>query len=134
MIYCIPNYHLHNCINHIPLFSNGCRHALVSSNSLVSWVRLNILVFTCLVVVFLGCIASSMLFFFHTYLMVSGQTTWEMASRLKISYLRDLDPPINPFDEGLCRNVCRFLCVLGTRDWDAVYSRAVEEMDQTSPP
>ena len=65
--------------------------------------------------------------------MVTGQTTWEMASRFKISYLRDLDPPINPFDEGLCKNVCRFLCVVGTNNWNVVYDRAMEDYRPVGP-
>ena len=66
--------------------------------------------------------------------MISGQTTWEMASRFKLSYLRDLDPPINPFDEGLIRNVCRFLCVLRGNNWNNVYKQSMDSVSHIAVP
>ena len=79
-------------------------------------------------VIFVGSIATSMLFVFHTYLMISGQTTWEIASRFRISYLRDLDPPINPFDEGICLNIVHFLYIPESQHWDQVYERSVQKI------
>lgn len=102
--------------------------ALHSSSDFLTWFRANILTFLSLVVVFVGSIATSMLFVFHTYLMISGQTTWEIASRFRISYLRDLDPPINPFDEGICLNIIHFLYIPESQHWDQVYERSVQKM------
>ena len=84
--------------------------------------------FPCLLIVFVGSIACSMLFVFHSFLMISGQTTWEMASRFRISYLRDLDPPINPFDEGFFLNIIHFLCCPGKPDWEFIYDKKVEQL------
>ena len=57
---------------------------------------------------------------YHSYLMLSGQTTWEQVSRNRIAYLKDLQELSNPFDEGCCCNVARFVCC-GLRDWEQVY-------------
>jgi palmitoyltransferase len=66
--------------------------------------------------------ASVLLLAFHSALLVSGQTTWEMASRFNITYLRDLDPPINPFDEGCLFNVIHFF-FCPRQNWDSIYDK-----------
>ena len=60
--------------------------------------------------------------------MISGQTTWEIASRFRIPYLRDLDPPINPFDEGCICNVVHFFICTNQLDWDNIYQKRLQKL------
>lgn len=119
-------YHC-SCTKPVPFISpSPSRSSLQTASGIVLWVRANLLTFPCLLVVFVGSMAASVLLVFHSFLMFSGQTTWEMASRFKISYLRDLEPAINPFDQGLCRNAAHFICF--PADWEHVYMSAVQHV------
>lgn len=60
---------------------------------------------------------------FHTFLMLRGLTTWEAASRERITYLKYLDENYNPFNEGLCKNTFYFLCSFHSRKWEGVYTK-----------
>ena len=44
-------------------------------------------------------IFAGFLLVFHTYLVASGQTTWEVSRERSISYLRNLPRGSHPFDE-----------------------------------
>ena len=44
---------------------------------------------------------------FHSWLLLTSQTTWEVASRERITYLRDLHRDALPFDAGPVRNLRR---------------------------
>jgi len=96
------------------------RSAISISGSTLEWLRSNILVFFCLSVLFIAAIIVGLLLLYHSYLMLSGQTTWEQASRNRIIYLKDLQDLSNPFDEGCCCNIAVFVCS-GLRDWEQVY-------------
>lgn len=42
----------------------------------------------------------------HTFLMITGHTTWEYISWAKISYLQEQEKQwMSPFSEGVCANV-----------------------------
>ena len=45
------------------------------------------------------------LFVFHSYLLISGQTTWEVSAETRVPYLRNLPRGCKPFDEGCEKNV-----------------------------
>ena len=45
------------------------------------------------------------LFVFHSYLLMNGQTTWEVSVERRVPYLRDLPRGSKPFDEGVVVNV-----------------------------
>jgi len=55
------------------------------------------------------------LLFFHSYLVVTGQTTWEASSVGNVTYLKGLPVGIYPFSEGWIRNMRRF-CLRSSRD------------------
>ena len=42
---------------------------------------------------------------FHSYLLLSGQTTWEVSAQKRVTYLKDLPSGSKPFDEGAVANV-----------------------------
>ena len=65
----------------------------------------------------------------HTHIMCINTTTWEMVSRDRITYLKELDHDVNPFHEGYTKNMMQFLCRLTRRKWDRVYNRNVAQDD-----
>ena len=97
-----------------------CRSAIVPASALLTWLRLNAVVVLCLALVLATGLLVGVLFAYHTYLMLSGSTTWEQASHHRIPYLKDLTDVSNPFDQGCCWNVAAFLCGRG-RDWQQLY-------------
>eukprot|EP00049_Salpingoeca_infusionum_P015437 m.300137 g.300137 ORF g.300137 m.300137 type:complete len:123 (+) comp15874_c0_seq37:1750-2118(+) len=77
-----------------------------------------------LVVLGFGILVLTMLVAIHSYVIVSGVTTWESLSRRRISYLKDLTPSASPFDQGCLKNTWWFF-VLSYRnptDWKQVYN------------
>ena len=55
--------------------------------------------------------------------MFTGQTTWEAASRERITYLKYLDEQYHPFDEGTFKNIFNFLCYYKVRRWENLYAQ-----------
>ena len=48
---------------------------------------------------------------YHTYLVATGQTTFELAFGAKrVAYLRHLPAGARPFSEGLLGNIASFCC------------------------
>uniref|UniRef100_A0A0D9ZP78 S-acyltransferase n=1 Tax=Oryza glumipatula TaxID=40148 RepID=A0A0D9ZP78_9ORYZ len=45
------------------------------------------------------------LLIFHAYLALTNQTTYEIARRKRISYLREVPSRVHPFSKGICRNL-----------------------------
>ncbi|KAK3705143.1 hypothetical protein RRG08_005531 [Elysia crispata] len=87
------------------------------------WLKYNAIFFVDLLVLGLGGLVVLGLLCFHSFLMVKGLTTWEAASRERITYLKYLDEDYNPFNEGLCRNLAQFLCACSIRSWEKVYAK-----------
>lgn len=52
-----------------------------------------------------------LLLFFHSYLVLTNQTTYELVRRRRIPYLRDFPERVYPFSKGICRNLYNFCCV-----------------------
>jgi len=55
--------------------------------------------------------------------MLNGLTTWEAASRERITYLKYLDSEYNPFDEGCITNTYYFMCFCRVRKWEMLYAQ-----------
>ncbi|KAJ3680453.1 hypothetical protein LUZ60_016731 [Juncus effusus] len=49
-----------------------------------------------------------LLLVFHSYLALTNQTTYELARRKRISYLRQIPEKVKPFSKGLCKNLSNF--------------------------
>lgn len=90
------------------------------------WLKTNILLMIDLLILFIGGFVVIGLLGFHTFLMAQGLTTWEAASRERITYLKYLDENYNPFNEGACKNTFYFLCSCTSRRWEGVYSKQAE--------
>jgi palmitoyltransferase len=48
---------------------------------------------------------------FHVFLMLSNQTTWEVSSKEKITYLRRVPQNVYPFSKGPARDCAQFCCL-----------------------
>mmetsp|Transcript_27053 Transcript_27053/g.68432 ORF Transcript_27053/g.68432 Transcript_27053/m.68432 type:complete len:346 (+) Transcript_27053:113-1150(+) len=63
---------------------------------------------------------------YHSYLMVTSQTTWEHLSRREIDYLRPFPRTVFPFSLGALENARRFLTRSRTsapQDWEFTWER-----------
>ncbi|AQK73429.1 Protein S-acyltransferase 10 [Zea mays] len=51
-----------------------------------------------------------LLWLFHSYIALTNQTTYEIARRKRIFYLRGVPERVLPFSKGICRNLYDFCC------------------------
>lgn len=56
-----------------------------------------------------------LLLLFHTYLVLTNQTTYELVRRRRIPYLRGIPERVYPFSEGICRNLFNFCWARGSK-------------------
>lgn len=77
-------------------------------------------IWTCFwTLLFLFILFTGILGGYHAYLLISGQTTWEHASRMNVTYLRPYKSGILPFYEGMFGNLKSAFCHGGqVREWD----------------
>lgn len=54
-----------------------------------------------------------LLLVFHSYLILTNQTTYELVRRRRIPYLRSVPERVHPFSKGVCRNIYNFCCSFG---------------------
>lgn len=54
-----------------------------------------------------------LLLIFHSYLILTNQTTYELVRRRRIPYLRAVPERVHPFSKGVCRNIYNFCCSFG---------------------
>lgn len=76
----------------------------------------------------IGGLSTLSLFGFHSYLMITNQTTWESVSRSRISYLKKLSEDSNPFHQGYLYNIYTFCCKCQPNKWRAVYRKSTSTM------
>ena len=105
------------------------RESFVTENTWTAWFHTNIVLFIDTVVLVLGGLVVVGLLVFHTYLMTNGLTTWEAASRERITYLKYLDDEYNPFDQGCCKNIYYFMCVRDVQKWENLYAKRARLKD-----
>ena len=94
-----------------------------------NWWHENLIFLIDFIVLFASGFVTICLLCLHTHIMCINTTTWEMVSRQRITYLKELDRDVNPFHEGYCVNMVQFLCRLTARQWDRVYNRHVKVDD-----
>ncbi|GAA0144485.1 protein modifying enzyme [Lithospermum erythrorhizon] len=83
--------------------------AFLKSNVPKSWyVYLIVVLLLATLSVFL--IFLLLLLIFHSYLVITNQTTYELVRRRRIPYLRNINQRVYPFSKGVCRNVYNFCC------------------------
>nr|GMC93358.1 protein S-acyltransferase 10-like [Ipomoea batatas]GMD36258.1 protein S-acyltransferase 10-like [Ipomoea batatas] len=63
-----------------------------------------------LAVLFICLVFLLLLLLFHSYLVLTNQTTYELVRRRRIQYLRGIPERVFPFSKGACRNLYDFCC------------------------
>ncbi|KAK8916342.1 putative S-acyltransferase [Platanthera zijinensis] len=104
--------------------------SLLRSNFLNAWWK--ILVVVSLLIGLSFCfIFLLLLLLFHTFLVLTNQTTYELVRRRRISYLRGIPERVRPFSRGVRRNLYNFCC-----SSDSIYSLeavpSLEELEDRS--
>ncbi|RDX62806.1 Protein S-acyltransferase 10, partial [Mucuna pruriens] len=56
-----------------------------------------------------------LLLLFHSYLILTNQTTFELVRRRRIPYLRAIPERVHPFSKGVCRNLYNFCCARSSK-------------------
>lgn len=74
-----------------------------------------------------------LLLLFHSYLVVTNQTTYELVRRRRIPYMRAIPERVYPFSKGACRNVYNFCCAR-TSIYRMEALPSAGEVDQKSVP
>ncbi|XP_072017944.1 palmitoyltransferase ZDHHC12-B-like [Amphiura filiformis] len=97
--------------------------SFVWQHTFTDWLRVNWLFLLCLLILVSAAIAVVSLLCCHSYMLINNQTTWEFMSRHRITYLRNLDDNLNPFDEGYMRNFVKFFCYCPYRQWDDMVAK-----------
>ncbi|CAI9111018.1 OLC1v1011151C1 [Oldenlandia corymbosa var. corymbosa] len=77
------------------------------------WV--DVIMILLLVTLFISLAFLVLLLLFHTYLILTNQTTYELVRRRRIPYLRGIPERVYPFSRGVCRNLYQFCCASGTQ-------------------
>lgn len=85
---------------------------LTEQSSITLWFQVNALPLVALLVIIGFTVVPLGLLVLHTFLALTAQTTWEMMSRKKISYLKDFPAWAYPFSQGVMRNLRVFCCML----------------------
>ena len=88
--------------------NSKCFRKVGPSDSGNSWVVENGLPILVMLVILFALLVLVPLFSFHTFLILTNTTTYEMLARDKIWYLQVYPAGVNPFDKGVVENVKTF--------------------------
>ncbi|XP_022775465.1 protein S-acyltransferase 10-like isoform X3 [Durio zibethinus] len=73
-----------------------------------------------------------LLLLFHSYLVLTNQTTYELVRRRRIPYLRGIPERVYPFSQGVCSNLYDFCCVCSIYHLESLPS--AQELEEKSRP
>ncbi|KAA8547563.1 hypothetical protein F0562_003992 [Nyssa sinensis] len=71
---------------------------------------IDVIMILLLVILSISLIFLLLLLLFHSYLVLTNQTTYELVRRRRIPYLRGIPERVYPFSKGACRNLYNFCC------------------------
>ncbi|KAJ6413327.1 hypothetical protein OIU84_006172 [Salix udensis] len=74
-----------------------------------AWLK-DVIMILLLVTLSIALIFLLLLLIFHSYLILTNQTTYELIRRRRIPYLRAIPERVYPFSKGVCRNLYNFCC------------------------
>ncbi|KAF8011392.1 hypothetical protein BT93_J1871 [Corymbia citriodora subsp. variegata] len=74
-----------------------------------------------------------LLLLFHSYLVLTNQTTYELVRRRRIPYLRGIPERVYPFSKGACRNMYHFCCARSSI-YDLERMPTAQELEEKSKP
>ncbi|XP_022111469.1 probable palmitoyltransferase ZDHHC12 [Acanthaster planci] len=95
-------------------------------HTLTEWLKANAFFLVCIIIIALAAMALTGLLCCHSYMMITNQTTWEFMSHERITYLRNLEESVNPFDEGYLRNCVKFFFYCPYRRWEQMVEKKCE--------
>ncbi|CAM8876449.1 unnamed protein product [Rhodiola kirilowii] len=81
----------------------------LESNILKAWWRDAIMIVLLITLLF-TLIFLLLLLLFHSYLIITNQTTYELVRRRRIPYLREIPERVHPFSNGIRHNVYNVCC------------------------
>ncbi|KFK34383.1 hypothetical protein AALP_AA5G138200 [Arabis alpina] len=79
------------------------------SNVVKPWWK-NAIIILLLVILAISLIFVMLLLLFHSYLILTNQSTYELVRRRRIPYLRNIPERVHPFSRGIRRNVYNVCC------------------------
>ncbi|KAG7539571.1 Palmitoyltransferase DHHC domain [Arabidopsis suecica] len=82
---------------------------LDNNNISKSWLK-NAIIILLLVILGIFLIFVLVLLLFHSFLIMTNQTTFELVRRRRIPYLRNIPERVHPFSRGMCRNIYKVCC------------------------
>ncbi|XP_033124284.1 probable palmitoyltransferase ZDHHC12 [Anneissia japonica] len=97
-----------------------------SEPSAEKWFKTNALILIAFMILLLSGFVVVSLLCCHTFMMFTNQTTWEFMARHRITYLKNVEENVNPFDEGYIRNCIKFLCSCAYRPWELALGKHYE--------
>ncbi|XP_021274907.1 protein S-acyltransferase 10 [Herrania umbratica] len=74
-----------------------------------------------------------LLLLFHSYLVLTNQTTYELVRRRRIPYLRGIPERVYPFSKGVCSNLYDFCCVRSS-SYSLESLPSAQELEEKSMP
>ncbi|KAH9610402.1 hypothetical protein KSS87_018870 [Heliosperma pusillum] len=74
-----------------------------------------------------------LLLIFHSYLVLTNQTTYELVRRRRIPYMRGVPERVYPFSKGICRNIYNF-CWAPNSIYNLERLPSAEELEVKSRP
>ncbi|GMI66095.1 PROTEIN S-ACYL TRANSFERASE 10 [Hibiscus trionum] len=86
-----------------------------------------------LIALLISVIFLLLLLLFHSYLVMTNQTTYELVRRRRIPYLRGVPERVYPFSKGVSSNLYDFCCV-GSRIYSLEPLPSAEEIEEKSRP
>ncbi|KAL9461841.1 hypothetical protein AB3S75_004773 [Citrus x aurantiifolia] len=84
--------------------------AYLKANIALAWWK-DVIMIMLLIILAISLIFLLLLLLFHSYLILTNQTTYELVRRRRIPYLRGIPERVYPFSDGVCRNLYKFCCV-----------------------
>ncbi|EGG20574.1 hypothetical protein DFA_00435 [Cavenderia fasciculata] len=105
-------YYCKICDHMIPIRAKHCskcnRCAITgfkNEATWTDWIKSNIFIFIPTMLIFSTMFMPIGLFVFHTYLIFTDQSSWEVTKRSRISYLKSISGVRYPFSQGIKKNI-----------------------------